>query len=421
MRAALFSIGAQQTGEYSNLKAYIDNQFQQVDEKAALTDFAGLKEAMQAIAIALKECRLLVFLLPLSDFYKNKILLMKLFRLEGQVSEEAVKSLEETRGFALLAEAEKKAAVVFPKNSKLIAPSSGVYTGFAVSSGKQEIAVLPFAEGLTHEYVEAYLISKGLIDKQPEIAEPEKPAEDKPQAPVMPEKSAEDTMPAPRTEVTEKVRLVSPFPKLEEYLTENDIKVGIASTPTSIFIKSAGEKLNCFEDAFRFIPYIRERNTYDLREYAVNLASLASEMAEAPFGVSITNVHTEGEGDEQERFVFIAAAGEKYAKAVKLYALPEEDSEAFLSTAADELLKLLEGMLAEYLGDFDYPRTDYQTPPRPVQFISGAKSLIVIGIVTAALIISFITGVLTILNDGTENPIVVSHEDDSDNTTTEAV
>ena len=47
MRAALFSIGAQQTGEYSNLKAYIDNQFQQVDEKAALTDFAGLKEAMQ--------------------------------------------------------------------------------------------------------------------------------------------------------------------------------------------------------------------------------------------------------------------------------------------------------------------------------------------------------------------------------------
>ena len=78
-------------------------------------------------------------------------------------------------------------------------------------------------------------------------------------------------------------------------------------------------------------------------------------------------------------------------------------------------------MLAEYLGDFDYPRTDYQTPPRPVQFISGAKSLIVIGIITAALIISFITGVLTILNDGTENPIVVSHEDDSDNTTTEAV
>ena len=92
MRAALFSIGAQNTGEFKNLKEHIDSVFSAVDQKAALSDYEGLKNAVQAVSAALKECNILVFFLPLKDYFRNKILLFKLFRLEGNVSEDALKA-----------------------------------------------------------------------------------------------------------------------------------------------------------------------------------------------------------------------------------------------------------------------------------------------------------------------------------------
>lgn len=394
MRAALFSIGAQNTGEFKNLKEHIDSVFSAVDQKAALSDYEGLKNAVQAVSAALKECNILVFFLPLKDYFRNKILLFKLFRLEGNVSEDALRKLEALKVYESLSEAEKKAASVFPPNASVIEPVKNEFIAFSVASGKQEIAVIPFADGLTQGLLESYLVSKGLIEaKREEIRE-------------IPEDKSQETAPA---ETEREIK----FPKLEKYLSENDIKVGVASTPSSIFIKSAGENLNGFDTAFKFIPYIRERSTYDLREYAVNLASLASEMAEAPFGISITNIHTIGEGEDAERFVFIAAAGEKYAKAAKLYALPGEGAEEFLSSAADEALKLLESMIAEYLGDMDYPREAYETPPRPVQFISGAKSIAVIALIAISLIASFLAGFFMLREKNPDEQIIVSNGIDS--------
>ncbi|HPU67980.1 MAG TPA: hypothetical protein PLK57_08055 [Clostridiales bacterium] len=407
MRAALFSIGAQNTGEFKNLKEHIDSVFSAVDQKAALSDYEGLKNAVQAVSAALKECNILVFFLPLKDYFRNKILLFKLFRLEGNVSEDALRKLEALKVYESLSEAEKKASSVFPPNASVIEPVKNEFIAFSVASGKQEIAVIPFADGLTQGLLESYLVSKGLIEaKREEIREI---PEDKSQETAPAEetsKAAEEATPA---ETEREIK----FPKLEKYLSENDIKVGVASTPSSIFIKSAGENLNGFDTAFKFIPYIRERSTYDLREYAVNLASLASEMAEAPFGISITNIHTIGEGEDAERFVFIAAAGEKYAKAAKLYALPGEGAEEFLSSAADEALKLLESMIAEYLGDMDYPREAYETPPRPVQFISGAKSIAVIALIAISLIASFLAGFFMLREKNPDEQIIVSNGIDS--------
>ncbi len=73
----------------------------------------------------------------------------------------------------------------------------------------------------------------------------------------------------------------------------------------------------------------------------------------------------------------------------------------------------LESMIAEYLGDMDYPREAYETPPRPVQFISGAKSIAVIALIAISLIASFLAGFFMLREKNPDEQIIVSNGIDS--------
>lgn len=197
-----------------------------------------------------------------------------------------------------------------PKGSTVFLSEDGLFSGFAVKSGKQHLIVLPldldrldsiFENGFT-EYLKNA---------------------------ISPNNSSLDA-------VAEKNIVTSVLGKL----VLEHICFAVAANKTSAFIKRRLSATDMWEDSFKFSPCDEEKKNLTQKEFIANLARQAQEKTGCPAGLAISNVYT-SEKEDGRMFVLVTVADKLRARVAKVYAQPGESARQLVAAAVETLFTMV--------------------------------------------------------------------------------
>lgn len=393
MKIELFSFDNEKTNCSNAIPEQIFSALNQVNvKKPVLHTLDDFKSALSEIAESLKHSDVLILMSPLVTFFENKEIFFKAFR-QTSTPNKKIESRIAASGSPLPEKYSQGSEIdtLFPSEATIFPTQSGSFSGFGICSGNQHVIFLPYEDTVT-----ALLIRKQVI---PFLLEDQEP-KDKPDK--------------PQGEASKESELVA---KLYEKLKESNIKIAVANTPSVAYIKSCLGKIEGLIDYFTFVPYIKDRSENDPHEYVTNLACAAAELSGASYGIAFTDTYLELNDSKRERFVHIAVSNDTYAKVSKIYALENENKQAFLNNAAYELISLLKNVLDEDSGAVD--SSSFSEEPEPKAFMSKFKTIITIAILLIALTLTAIMGKKFIENRN-ENQVVTTDVETTATETTDA-
>ncbi len=204
---------------------------------------------------------------------------------------------------------------VMPESADVFLSDDGLFSGFAINSGKQFFVMLPLDKlrlDVQLECVAAY------------FNEPTKEQEDEPTA--QPEV-------APKLSCAEKaVALLKNCGK----------KVYFANTPSCEMVKDiCGEET--VKDVFVFTDYTAERGEEAPRSYIADLARYAIPDSEDAFGASVSNVYTGNSQDSNERKynIYVAVADKNASRVLRFASQPGETPDDLISASIEFLMDMI--------------------------------------------------------------------------------
>ena len=282
-------------------------------------EYTSLKALFTELSKALRENDFIVIAIAEGIYNKTKIKLMSALSLETEQNAEVLKKLEEAE---MSPDAVQQNAAM-PKNAKVFLSKDGVYSGFAVKKGKQNIAVVVLDKAHTDSVIKQGLVPYLTGGSEAPVTNTEKPeAEEKAEQPK-------------ETAITETEKGVAI--RTLNILKENDIHIAVNGNQNSNVLKEYGDDLEGFYDYFTFTPHIEDRGDYNVTDYTAQMARSAKGLSKADLGACISDIFTSDESD----YICISVATDKSALVRKLYKEENETDDQFIAGAAEELFALI--------------------------------------------------------------------------------
>ena len=231
-----------------------------------------------------------------------------------------------------------KAHALMPKDAAVFLTRDGLYSGFAVQSGKQTLLFLPLSGQRTRE-----ILQSGVL---PYFEE--KNAPDEPQKPAEPEK--------PQIELPDNT---ARFAQTARMLSDANLTVAFASTQTNVFLQNGLRANPRFGDSF--VPAAAEDDPGSRESGTERIACLADNARQeigTPLGAAISNIYSLGM-EKQELFMFISLADSQCAHVRKITGTPDMNTNELVTLATDELYE----MLQLYAAGEPFPPEDVQVIP----------------------------------------------------------
>lgn len=216
-----------------------------------------------------------------------------------------------------------------PENAEVFPTDDGLYSGFAVQSGKQYFAMLTLDKHLLNS-----VVNKGLVPYFKGCGFESKKAEQPAEASA--EKSVNGTPAAM---------------KAAEALVKSGNKVYFASTPSCEMLKEAcGNGLQ--DSVFVFSDYSAKRGEESPRSYIADLARFAIPQGENAFGAAVSNIFTgtSSEDGQQKYNVYVALADVSSSRVLRFASQPDETPEQLITAAIDMLFDMISEKCAAPLG-----------------------------------------------------------------------
>ncbi len=325
--------------------------------------FTDAKEMLQALTASFSRSKVVTVCADRARYLYLKKLLFQALSLENEVSgaiTAAIKSFVDD----ITAETAAAHALV-PKGASVFMTDDGLFSGFAIQSGKQHLIVLPLdlerLDSIVENGFTAYL--KTTLD------------------------TAE--MPASLPVDTDNTAAIA------ARLIAQGFCAAVAATKSAELIKIKTAPLSGWENAFKFIDCDEDRKEMTQKEYIANLALQARDKAGCSVGAAISNVFTD-QKEEDSLFVLVTVADSLRARVAKVYAQPGETPRQLALAAVDTLVSML-GEYAEADGFNGFPMNTDETEMPPEELKGKrriALKLILSGIaaVVLCLIIIFFGG-----------------------------
>ena len=201
-------------------------------------------------------------------------------------------------------DASAKAHALMPKNAAVFLTSDGLYSGFAMRSGKQTLLYLPLEAGRMQEIVAngvtAYFSQHTAAEKpQPET----KPAQPAPVQLDIPDNNER-------------------FAETADLLSARNLTVAFASTETNVFIQNGVRSNPTFGESF--IPAVTKddpSSRASVMERIACLADAARKEIGTSLGAAISNIYSVGM-DSKEMFLNVALTDGEFANVRKITAQP---------------------------------------------------------------------------------------------------
>jgi len=304
------------------------------------------KEMFQGLSKAFSTSNIVLAGVEGSLFLSFKRLLLQALNLESESNSKILDIISKSNED--VAESLSISHALVPKGASVFISEDGFFSGFATKSGKQYLAVLPLDPGRIDSIIENgfydYLKLISAAEESPAVA----PAA---VVPVFNNENASKTV---------------------NILISNGLRVAVASTKTSVFIKNAFKDKVNYGNAFQFVDCDEKKNSLSQKEFIADLASRARENSSCPLGAAISNVFS-SEKDSGRLFLFLTIADNQRARVAKVYGEPGETPRMLMEAAVDTLFNMLTDY-AETGGFTGYP-THTDTQENPPEEVKEKKNL----------------------------------------------
>lgn len=294
----------------------------------------SMSQVSTSLGDAFSNSELIVVGIEPAAYCKSKLAILRAMHIKTQLNEQIKNMIP--RSEALTAY-QLSMHCAMPINSEIFPSEDGLYSGFAIKSGKQ-LFVLLTLDNLSFESV----VSKGLVpfldaqypDKQP-VAERRTEQQSQEQTA---EKAAEENRADPDL-----------ARRAGEKLAACAKKVYFAATPSCEMVRSLCQT-QVDEGTVVFSDYSAQRGSEAPRSYIADLARYAiPEGEEDALGAAVSNVFTGAsqETGEQKYNVYVALADTTASRVLRFASQPGETPQELITAAIEVLLEMICDKCAE--------------------------------------------------------------------------
>ncbi len=323
---------------------------------------------------AFSRARIIVAAADKQSFLEQKWTLLKALGISGEICSAVVSQI---RNNSDTADSSLKAHALMPKDATVFISSDGLYSGFAVKSGKQTLVYLPLDEKITAE-----MIDGGVRNY---FSDETKTAVDAVVKSVTPQKR----------EVPD---IDERFVEAVNVLSQNELAVALPTTQTSRYIATSIHNHPLCGEAFILSAEDDvDEGEASVQERIVRLAETSRSEIGTELGAVISNIYSDSETEEM--FICVALADKERALTRKILALPGENANDLVLVATNELYSLVisyaNGTLVPEEGVEMLPVKLYEEAGADGADIAEQKKSVALKItvcVAIALILSFLIG-----------------------------
>ena len=309
MKTKLLSLNIDKSMSFSRFQARLDSSLKTyTGDNLKVEQYDNIREMFSALQEALENEELIVAAVDVKNYLKFKNALIQAFGGDA-VYEPAV--LNKMEKMVEVNDQIRKAFAVFPESATVFASEDGLYSGFGLENGSQCILCLP----IDNNRIDA-ILRNGVI---PFLSGSFAPVEN------------ETVDSRVQSAYNQKVSVA-----VKRILDSNSV-VAVNGTTNAETLKSCGDSVEGFSDAFVFTPHVEDKGNVNATEYAAQLAKVSLDLSAANIGACISEIYTSGD----VKYLCIAVANEQSAIVRKLYMAENETESAFVESAAIELIELV--------------------------------------------------------------------------------
>ena len=366
MKAKLLSLNTDKSMSFSRYQARIDSSLKSyTGDKLDSYQFENIRDIFAALQEALENDELIITAVDVKNYLRFKNALIQAFGNDATYAPAVLNKLER---MTELEDKVRKAFSIFPEAATVFVSDDGLYSGFGLENGSQCVLCLPIdnnrIDGILRNGVIPFLSdSFEVVGVDAEISKA-------------------------HTANQEKVALA-----VKRILDTNSL-VAVNGTTNAETLKSCGDSVEGFSDAFVFTPHVEDKGNVNATEYAAQLAKVSLDLSAANIGACISDIYTSGDVS----YICIAVASEESAVVRKLYMSENETESAFIESAALELVELIgekaTGIRSVGIEITDEPMIENIITEKDKKSV-GKKPLIVLAVIMSLVIVACVVfGVL---------------------------
>lgn len=278
------------------------------DENASFERFESLQEIFAALQDALENDEIIITAVDTKHYNKLKTALMQALETEITYNPTVLNMLESDEE---MDDETRKAFAAFPELATVFLSKDGLYSGFGIENGEQYLLFVP----IDNERINS-ILRNGVVPFLSKNIENIK---------------GEEFLSENKYYENEKVAIAV------KRLIDSESIVAVNGTKNAEIIKSCGDSVKGFDSVFVFTPHVEDKGDVNATEYAAQLAKVSLDLSAANIGASISDIYNAG----NSKFICIAVANDESAIVRKLYMSEDETEEAFIESAAIELIELV--------------------------------------------------------------------------------
>ncbi len=355
MRVRLLALNFDKNMPFARFQARVVSSISMYSEENATFEiFESMQELFGALQDALENDELIITAVDTKHYNKLKSALMQALETEVQHNPTILNMLESDEE---MDDKTRKEFSSFPEPATVFLSKDGLYSGFGIENGEQYLMLVP----IDNERINL-ILRNGVVpflSKNIETVEGEE---------FLSENKFYDN---------EKVEIAV------RRLIDSQSIVAVNGTQNAEVLKSCGDSVEDFDSVFVFTPHVEDKGEVNATEYAAQLAKVSLDLSAANIGASISEIYNAGNA----KFICIAVANDESAIVRKLYMAEDETEEAFVESAAIELIELIgekaSGVRSVGIEISDGPELIPDEEKKP----TNKKSMIILAAVLGAIVL----------------------------------
>lgn len=355
MRVRLLALNFDKNMPFARFQARVVSSISMYSEENSTFEiFESMQELFGALQDALENDELIITAVDTKHYNKLKSVLMQALETEVQYNPTILNMLESDEE---MEDKTRKEFSSFPEPATVFLSKDGLYSGFGIENGEQYLMLVP----IDNERINLILRNGVVPFLSKNIGTVE----------------GEEFLSENKFYDNEKVAIAV------RRLIDSQSIVAVNGTQNAEILKSCGDSVEDFDSVFVFTPHVEDKGEVNATEYAAQLAKVSLDLSAANIGASISDIYNAGNAN----FICIAVANDESAIVRKLYMAEDETEEAFVESAAIELIELIgekaSGVRSVGIEISDGPELIPEEEKKP----TNKKSMIILAAVLCAIVL----------------------------------
>lgn len=309
MKVRLLSLNVDKNMPFARFQARVTSSIKiYSDEIKSFEHYENMRDFFGALQDALENDELIVAAVDTKHYLKMKNALTQALEADVQYDASVLNMLESNED---IDDDKRRDFSSFPKPATVFLSKDGMYSGFGVENGSQYLIMVP----IDNERINL-ILRNGVV---PFLSK------------HIPTEQSASFLAEDKLFDNEKVK------KAVERLIDSGSVAAVNGTQNAEVLKSCGDSVEHFDDVFIFTPHVEDKGDVNATEYAAQLAKVSLDLSAANIGASISDIYESGD----TKYVCIAVASDESATVRKLYMDNDESEDAFVESAAVELIELI--------------------------------------------------------------------------------